>query len=105
MARWRRDMTILSTVPIPSHKYFGPYNSCIWAHDFQPQKAQFDIRVKFIRFPNSKVVWTQLNFTRPGGQQLTLQNTGCNVFWLGQRGMTWDCLNRVVDKNVSVWRN
>jgi hypothetical protein len=38
---------------------------------------------------------------------LTLQNTGCNVFWLGQREMTWDCLNRVVDKMFpsSDWRN
>ena len=50
---------------------------------------------------SSIVHWARRNaFTRPGGQQLTLQNTGCNVFWLGQRGMTWDCLNKVVDKNV-----
>ena len=36
-------------------------NSCIWAHDFQLHKAPFDIWVQFIRFLNSKVIWTQLD--------------------------------------------
>lgn len=51
------------------------------------------------------VHWARRNtFTRPGEQQVTLQNTGCNVFWICQRGMTWAGLNKVVDKNAAELR-
>ena len=83
-----------------------PFQSGLTSSGHTSQNAQQQGPKNIWIIGSAIVNWARRTaFTRPGGQQLTLQNTGCNVFWLGQRGMTWDCLNRVVDKNVSVWRN
>ena len=82
-----------------------PFQSGLTSSGHTSQNAQQQGPKNIWIIGSAIVHWARRTaFTRPGGQQLTLQNTGCNVFWLGQRGMTWDCLNRVVDKNVSELR-